>query len=164
MRKVLYVVKLALITSICMFSSASAGYCPRGDVSGDCIVNLNDLVLLADDWLENPECSGLDDCTDITGNNIVNVADFAIVAENWQKVVYPILINEYMSDNENTIEDPDQPGATPDWVEIFNYGSVPIDLAGLYMSDEQATPLMWMIPLGYPAQTTVPPGGLSGRA
>ena len=81
MRKVLYVVKLALITSICMFSSASAGYCPRGDVSGDCIVNLNDLLLLAEDWLENPGCSG-SGCSDITGDNFVNVADFAILSKN----------------------------------------------------------------------------------
>jgi hypothetical protein len=31
-----------------------------------------------------------------------------------------LVINEFMADNATTIEDPDEPGEYPDWIEIYN--------------------------------------------
>ena len=38
-------------------------------------------------------------------------------------LVGTLFINEFMADNDTTIEDPDEPGAYEDWIEIFNAGS-----------------------------------------
>ena len=63
-------------------------------------------------------------------------------------LVGTLFINELMADNDTTIEDPDEPGAYEDWIEIFNAGSSTIDLGGLYMTDDLADPTQWQIPLG----------------
>ncbi len=153
------IIKFHIITALCIFVPvASAGNCPDSDLNGDCIVDLADMIILSNQWLNSPDCSG-PGCPDITGTDIVNIADFAVLSYEWQKFGYPLVINEYMSDNENTIEDPDEPGSYPDWIEIYNYGPNPIDIAGLYMSDHQADPLLWMVPTGHPAETTIPSGG-----
>ena len=151
-------IRSALVISLCILSSALAGNCPQADLNMDCKVDIADLLLMADNWLESPDCSGAG-CADLTGGAIVNLADLAVLTSDWQKQGYPLVINEYMSDNKNAIEDPDQLGANPDWIELFNYGPAPIDLAGLYLSDSQTSPLKWMIPLGYPEKTTIPAGG-----
>lgn len=59
-----------------------------------------------------------------------------------------LYINEFMSDNTLTIEDPDEPGQYPDWVELFNAESEPLDLGGMYLSDEAADPTKYPIPQG----------------
>ncbi len=46
-----------------------------------------------------------------------------------------IVINEVMSDNVATYEDPNDPGDFPDWIELHNDGAGTISLDGLYLSD-----------------------------
>lgn len=72
-------------------TSAVAGVCgdanhpiPVGDLSGDCFVNDQDLILLAQQWLaqgcQEPQwCEG----ADLNESASVNFADFAEFAENW---------------------------------------------------------------------------------
>jgi len=55
-----------------------------------------------------------------------------------------LVINEIMADNESTVQD-DQ-GDFDDWVEIFNYGAEPVNLAGLYLTDNQTNPKKWAFP------------------
>ncbi|MCP4548162.1 MAG: T9SS type A sorting domain-containing protein [bacterium] len=66
-----------------------------------------------------------------------------------------IYINEFMADNETTIVD--EQGVFEDWVEIYNGGEEPIDLAGYTLTDDLAVPDMWTF-VSDPA-CVVPAGG-----
>ena len=52
-----------------------------------------------------------------------------------------IVINEVMSSNTRTIYDED--GDTPDWIELYNYGSEQINLNGYYLSDDLLNAKKW---------------------
>ncbi len=67
----------------------------------------------------------------------------------------PLFINEFMADNDETIEDPDEPGAFDDWIEIYNPGVLEIDLGGMYLTDDLTEPTQWQIPAG----VTIPASG-----
>ncbi|NLZ04721.1 MAG: hypothetical protein GXY19_06090 [Phycisphaerae bacterium] len=69
----------------------------------------------------------------------------------------PLAINEIVASNGAAGQDPQ--GQYDDWIEIYNYGDAPVDLAGLYLSDDPNEPAMWQVPAGIPALTTVPPQG-----
>jgi len=58
-----------------------------------------------------------------------------------------LFINEFMADNDSTIQNPDGSGY-PDWIELYNAGSTAIDLGGMYMTDDANDPTKWMIPVG----------------
>ncbi len=60
----------------------------------------------------------------------------------------PLYINEFMADNDSFIEDPDQPLAYEDWVELYNAGPSTIDLGGMYLTDDLQNPLKYQIPSG----------------
>jgi CotH kinase protein/Lamin Tail Domain/Secretion system C-terminal sorting domain len=53
-------------------------------------------------------------------------------------------INEFMADNNSTITD--EAGEYEDWIEIHNYGSSSISLAGKYLSDNPELPAKWPFP------------------
>jgi hypothetical protein len=57
-------------------------------------------------------------------------------------------INEFMADNVSFMEDPDEPGEYPDWIEIYNSSPFPVDLGGLYLSDDGGMPTRYRIPDG----------------
>ena len=60
-----------------------------------------------------------------------------------------------MADNGSTLEDPDESGEFPDWIEIYNAGETAVDLNGFYLSDDLASPTKSPI-----TQTlTIPAGG-----
>jgi hypothetical protein len=56
-----------------------------GDITGDKIVNLDDLVVLVNQWLQLPGSPSADIAPLPTGDNIVNFLDFALLAQNWLK-------------------------------------------------------------------------------
>jgi hypothetical protein len=53
-----------------------------GDLDQSGCVDIEDLVLLAFQWLETVNCSG-PGCPDLSGDTQVNQADFALMAANW---------------------------------------------------------------------------------
>ena len=55
-----------------------------------------------------------------------------------------LVINEFMADNDSTLAD--EFGEFDDWVELYNRGSAPIALGGLYLSDEPADPWAYALP------------------
>jgi hypothetical protein len=55
-----------------------------------------------------------------------------------------IAINEVMASNAMTIADED--GDFEDWIEIFNFGDVPVDLEGYGLSDDYGNPFRWIFP------------------
>jgi hypothetical protein len=56
-----------------------------------------------------------------------------------------LFINEFMADNDTTIQDPDGSGY-PDWIELYNAGPNAVDLGGMYLTDDMNDPTKWMIP------------------
>ena len=57
-----------------------------------------------------------------------------------------LVINEFMADNEETIEDPDEPGEFPDWIELYNGSDSTIILSGMFLTDDLSEPTKWQIP------------------
>ncbi|MBN2521773.1 MAG: CotH kinase family protein [Bacteroidales bacterium] len=55
-----------------------------------------------------------------------------------------IVINEFMSDNESTIQD--ETGEYEDWIELYNFGSEAVQLGGMYLTDNLQIPTKWEIP------------------
>lgn len=55
-------------------------------------------------------------------------------------------INEVQSSNALTIKD--EQGLYPDWIELINIGSSPIDLTGYGVSDNVSKPMRWVFPSG----------------
>lgn len=107
--------------------------------------------MFADSWLED---SGGIANLDQAGR--IDLADLSILVSQWGDTGVRLVINEFMADNVGTIEDPDEAGEYADWIELYNYGSTPIDTGGMYLQDDTTT---FQIPSTHPAQTTIPPGG-----
>ena len=55
-----------------------------------------------------------------------------------------IAINEVMASNNNAIEAPD--GDNSDWIEIYNYGTTPVNLEGFGLTDDPTVPYTWVFP------------------
>ena len=55
-----------------------------------------------------------------------------------------VVLNEYMSSNGSTLFDED--GDTPDWIELYNPGTVAIDLGGYGITDNPLEPYKWVFP------------------
>jgi hypothetical protein len=55
-----------------------------------------------------------------------------------------ISINEIMSSNVSTIADDFD--EYEDWIELYNYGNEPVDLAGYGLSDDPGKPFKWVFP------------------
>ncbi len=58
----------------------------------------------------------------------------------------PPLLNEFMADNADTIDDGD--GDSSDWIELKNPNAFSVDLAGWALTDNPALPLKWVFPAG----------------
>jgi len=65
----------------------------------------------------------------------------------------PLVINEFMALNNTTIHD--EAGQYEDWIELYNAGTTPLSLDGLYLSDRFESADKWPIPAGI----TLAPGG-----
>lgn len=65
-----------------------------------------------------------------------------------------LVINELMSSNQTVYED--EFGEFEDWIELYNSGSEPIDLSGLYLSDNANNLLKFQIPNSTPEMTLAP--------
>jgi hypothetical protein len=59
-----------------------------------------------------------------------------------------VLINELMADNAGSFEDPDEPLEYPDWIELYNPSPIPVNMAGMYLSDDPDQPQLFRIPDG----------------
>ncbi len=140
--------------------ASRAGQYPIGDLNQDFVVNLDDLTILAEQWLSNPNCSGLH-CAQIDSLEGVTLTDFSLMAAHWLEdaAVLPLLINEFMASNNSGSGIADPQGHYDDWIEIYNYGDTDIDLAGMYLTDDLDNPAAWQFPAGRTAETTVPAGG-----
>jgi hypothetical protein len=72
------------------------------------------------------------------------VFTFTILLVTGNSFTQSLVLNEVMSSNTITLADED--GDYEDWIELFNYGSEPINLAGFGLSDDYANPYRWVFP------------------
>ncbi len=68
-----------------------------------------------------------------------------------------LFINELLASNISDITD--NTGVQEDWVEIYNSNSFPVDIGGLYVTDDWADKTIWRIPTIHPDSTTIPANG-----
>ncbi|MBN1844101.1 MAG: CotH kinase family protein, partial [Sedimentisphaerales bacterium] len=125
---------------------------PPGDIDLNYRVDLPDVFILLDRWLNTPDA-----VADLDGDEKVNLADFAVLADHWLMVKYPLVINEFMARNANTFADPQT--EYDDWIEIFNLLDVPLDLAGMYLTDDLDNPTKWRFPLDRSDETIIEANG-----
>lgn len=150
---------IGLVLTVVLAISATAGTYPIGDLNQDFSVNVSDLMILADQWLDNVSCSGIN-CADIDGLFGVNLLDFTLLAENWfGDFGLPLVINEFMASNSSDTGISDPQGEFDDWIEIHNFGEMAIDVGGMYLSDDLADATVWQFPDNQPADTTIDPNG-----
>jgi hypothetical protein len=69
-------------------------------------------------------------------------------------VTVSLHINELMASNGSLTLDPDDDEATPDWIELYNAGSVDVSLEGLTITDDLEVPDLHTL-----GDVTVPAGG-----
>jgi hypothetical protein len=53
-------------------------YGPVGDVSGDCVVDFNDLEIMSGEWLQSGEAAA-----DVSEDGTVDFHDYAMLANHW---------------------------------------------------------------------------------
>ncbi len=63
---------------------------------------------------------------------------------SFQAVSQNVKINELMSSNKDMLFDED--GDSPDWIELYNYGNSPVNLADYYISDSNSDLFKWHLP------------------
>jgi len=135
-----------------------ADLCSEYDLDGDCQVELSDIKVFAEQWLDVGGCSH-PACGDFDGLSGIDMTDFAILASHWGDGGIPLVINEFMASNNSDSNFADPQGDYDDWIEIYNYGDTDINIGGYYLTDDLGNPTKWQIPSGYPAETNVPAGG-----
>jgi hypothetical protein len=145
---------------ICILTAtAFAGRCPSADLNGNCWVDIYDLLVFADQWLNPESCEETVVCADFDGLNGINFADFAVLATQWQTHGSTLFINEFMASNNSSSGIHDPYGDYDDWFEIYNLGDTSVDMAGMYLTDDLTKPTKFHIPTGYSSQTTIPARG-----
>ena len=71
-----------------------------------------------------------------------------------------LVINEFMALNTSCCPDDDSgTDEFNDWIEIYNAGSVAVDIGGFYLSDDVTNPFNSKIQTTSPTTTTIQPGG-----
>jgi len=70
----------------------------------------------------------------------------------------PVVINELLASNSgDKYKDPQ--GEPADWIELYNGGVTPVDVGGMYVTDDLAIPTRWQIPAGTAGETAIAPNG-----
>jgi hypothetical protein len=96
---------------------------------------------------------------DLDDDGSVDLFDFSLFAENWHEKGNPLIVNEFMASNSEGSDINDLQGDYDDWIEIYNTGSVTVDIGGMYITDNVSRPTKWQIPDDSPVDTTIGPYG-----
>lgn len=100
---------------------------------------------------------------------IVFMSTLLVRAQGQDPLILPgpsLKINEFMSSTMDKAGEVDVPsgralGEAPgdDWIEIYNAEDDPIDIGGMYLTDDLEEPMKWQIPDDSPGETTIGPKG-----
>jgi len=112
--------------------------CPQTDLSGDCFVGIDDIIIFAGEWMTDTGS-----IADFTGGG-VETDDFSVLASEWLAKGPAIHITEFMASNYTTLLDED--GMSSDWIEIYNPLEQSISLAGWYLTDNSNDLKKWQFP------------------
>lgn len=126
--------KLSSDETLYLFSGAN----PVDSVSGSSTQANVSKIKSSTEWTETPLYS--------PGYENTQAGHDAYIAQFDKRGESVLKINEVQSSNATTLTD--NLGLTPDWIEIVNTGSSPIDLAGYGLSDSVDKPLRWIFPSG----------------
>jgi len=117
-------VLIASVAALLFCAGAVCAQCPTGDLNQDCTVDLADLELFARLWLADPNETG----GDFNADRHTNAADLALLAAHWRRTGCPIVINEILAHSHDV---------APDWIELYNVSSLPVDISGWQLSDDK---------------------------
>ncbi|MCH2100964.1 MAG: CotH kinase family protein [Planctomycetes bacterium] len=65
---------------------------------------------------------------------------------SWSGSTSDVVLNEFVARNNSGPFD--EVGQAEDWIELYNRGASPVDISGMYMTDDLADPTKWEIPAG----------------
>lgn len=91
------------------------------------------------------------------GNLSANIVMTAIFTKETNPQPWTLQINEICSSNNSVSGNADECGHYSDWIEIYNYGTEAVDLAGMYITDDPANMTKYKIPYGSD-DTKIEPG------
>ena len=134
---------LLLVLTVSLAGAVGFGACLRGDLDGDCKVDLEDLRLFSLQWLDEGGCSGVG-CADLDDDDSINMDDYTLLADNWKGAASPLVINEFMASNTSTPADPN--GDFCDWIEIYNVSSEAVSLKDWHLTDNAGDLNKWEFP------------------
>jgi len=135
---------LFLAIALGLFVNITIADIANTDINKDYRVNWKDLNLFANQWLDDP-CDE-PQSADLNYDGDVNFQDFASLAANWEKNDIPLVINEFMADNNDILAD--NYGEFDDWIEIYNPGQRSVNTKGMFLTDDSdlAEPNLWPMP------------------
>ena len=123
-------------------------------------VRIYDRVLsMQEIWLLTTTATIHYDCADMNMDGTVNLLDAAKLSQEWNKADPPIIINEFLADNESKSpleagEILDGNGESSDWIELYNSSAQAIDIGGWYLTDDDDLKTQWQ----FPTRTVLQPG------
>ena len=129
---------LAILLFLISSSITIAQTSPKGDFNNDSTVDLHDLAIFSQQWLDPINCPENTKCPDFRS--------FAKLAQNWQKTWPRLLISEFCASNQGHIKDGH--GDDPDWIEIYNPTNDNISLDGWFLTDNDKNLNKWAFPDG----------------
>jgi len=133
-------IRLLALAMTALFISSVRAEQATGDLNRDGQVDMQDLQVLAEHWLQPTGSLG-----DLDGDQSVGMLDFALLAGNWRLTGRPVVvINEIH-------HDPDIKTELVEFVELYNAGTIEVDLTGWYFTDG--------IVYEFPAGAKLAPGG-----
>lgn len=104
-----------------------------------------------------------DQTTDISTGRLQDGGETMVAFDNptpgYTNRLVPIIVNEYLASNDFCCTDPF--GENDDCIEIMNVGIFPVDIGGMYVTDDLTSPTEWQIPTDFPDSTTLLPGQIT---
>lgn len=142
MRKITKILPLVIFLGV--FINIAVADLANTDLNSDYRVNGKDLNIFVNQWLDDP-CDP-PQSADLNYDGNVDFQDFASLAANWGKSEIPLVINEFMADNNDFLVD--NFGEFDDWIEIYNPGQLPVNTQGLFLTDDKdlSEPNLWLMP------------------
>ena len=88
-------------------------------------------------------------CVDLNADDTLDATDFARLAEYWNEERPPIIISEFLADNDRVLSTHVEGREEyPDWIEIFNNTTETIDLSNWHLTDRADVGGKWRFPEG----------------